>query len=95
MRGSQARSMLLPMERGTEGERGAEGTSRLIELEHKLAFMERSFEELNEVVIEQGRALEEARRELRRLRECLPEADASQPPGVERSDPLSERPPHY
>lgn len=64
---------------------------RLVELESKLAFQEQTIEDLNEVVVEQGRLLEAISERLARLEQRLRGADDA---GSE-TDPLQERPPHY
>jgi SlyX protein len=70
-----------------------QGPQRIIELEIKIAFLERTLEELADVVLDQGRELERLERRLRELDSRL----ASKPEGGEGAevDPLQERPPHY
>jgi len=63
-----------------------------IELEEKAAFLERTVEELSDVVLAQGSTIEALERRLDRLEGRL--AVALQAAG-EESDPLDERPPHY
>ncbi len=60
---------------------------RLLEVEVKLAFLEHTVAELDEVVRETREALDRALRELGTLREQLG------PPG--KSSPEDEVPPHY
>lgn len=64
---------------------------REIELESKVAFIEHTLDVLNEVVIEQGKALDQLAERLARAESRL-KVDGG--PG-EESDPLLERPPHY
>ena len=64
-----------------------------LELQSKIAFLERTVETLDEVVIEQGREIEGLTKRLAllegKLRGLVDAADGEEP------DPLSERPPHY
>ncbi len=64
-----------------------------LELQSKIAFLERTVETLDEVVIEQGREIEGLTKRLTllegKLRGLVDAADGEEP------DPLSERPPHY
>ena len=63
----------------------------LVELQQKLTFQQRSFEELNTVVLEQQRELEQLRRELHSLRQAM-QGLADRGVG---DDLPHEKPPHY
>jgi len=58
-------------------------------LESKIAFLEHTVDALNEVALEQGRAIETLERRLARVEERLVAG------GEEEGDPRQERPPHY
>ena len=60
---------------------------RLVALENRVTEQERTLEELNQVVIEQGVVLE---RLLERVRALVESATPGEPPGA-----ATERPPHY
>jgi uncharacterized coiled-coil protein SlyX len=62
---------------------------RLHKLESHLAFLERQYDELNQVVIEQGRALARVQSELARASEALQTAE------IERIRANNPKPPHY
>jgi uncharacterized coiled-coil protein SlyX len=62
---------------------------RLQKLESHIAFLERQYEELNKVVIEQGRALARVQSELGRANELLRSAE------IERIRENNPKPPHY
>lgn len=63
------------------------------QLESKLAHLELAFEELNQVVYEQNRRLDQALEQIRQLREQLKSALEE---GAERPyTPEDELPPHY
>ena len=62
------------------------------ELQSKIAFLERTVEMLNEVVIEKGSEIEALEQRLTVLERRLV---ALMEDGDERRDPLDERPPHY
>ena len=62
--------------------------SRFVDLETKVAFQEKTIADLNDVLVEQERALNELRRQVTALREQLHEL-------VDDADPAIERPPHY
>lgn len=62
---------------------------RLQKLEMQIAFLERQYDELNSVVIEQGRALTRVQAELARASESLRCAE------VERIRATNAKPPHY
>ena len=62
--------------------------SRFVDLETKVAFQEKTISDLNEVVIEQERALGELRRHVKTLEQQLRGL-------VDDADPAIERPPHY
>jgi SlyX protein len=67
--------------------------ARLVDLEMKLAFLERTVEELSEVVLGQGKELERLERRVRELGERMTtKGDGT---GDAEADPLQERPPHY
>ena len=63
------------------------------QLESKLAYLELAYDELNQVVYEQSRRLDEALEQIRQLRSQLKaavEANSERP-----YSPEEERPPHY
>ncbi|HUS35787.1 MAG TPA: SlyX family protein [Verrucomicrobiae bacterium] len=62
---------------------------RIEKLESHVAFLERQYEELNQVVIEQGRALMRIQAELARASETLRTAE------IERIRANNPKPPHY
>ena len=62
---------------------------RLQKLESHIAHLERQYEELNKVVIEQGRALARVQSELARANETLRSAE------LERIRENNPKPPHY
>lgn len=63
-----------------------------IEVESKIAFIERAVDDLNDVILDQARSFEALEARLAKLEARLHEVDHSQ--GGE-FDPLEERPPHY
>lgn len=62
---------------------------RIIELEKRMAYLERFIEELNEVVVDQQRQLDRCHKKIARLQ---PKTSPS-PIGEDR--PHDEKPPHY
>ena len=65
--------------------------NRLLAMEERITFLQRSLDELNEVVIQQDQRLESLKRELSRLGSSLERlADASS-----GGDLPHEKPPHY
>ena len=62
---------------------------RLARAEAALAHVERQYDELNAVVVEQGRSLERMRRQLERLTETLQNQE------LDRIRSTSAKPPHY
>lgn len=62
---------------------------RLEKLESHLAFLEQQYDDLNKVVIEQGRALARIQSELSRASEALQAAE------IERIRANNPKPPHY
>jgi SlyX protein len=65
--------------------------NRLLAMEERITFLQRSLDELNEVVIQQDQRLEGLKRELARLGSSLERlADASS-----GGDLPHEKPPHY
>ncbi len=65
--------------------------SLVVDLEHKLAFQQRAFDELNTVVLEQHSEIEKLRREQASLRQLLEELT-----NRDRDEDLPhEKPPHY
>ena len=64
---------------------------RLVEVELLLTHLQRDFEQLNVVVLQQQQEIAALRRELDRLYERFVQAGIEQDTG----DPLDERPPHY
>ena len=58
-------------------------------LESHVAFLERQYEELNQVVIEQGKTLARIQAELSRASEALQAAE------IERIRANNSKPPHY
>ncbi len=73
------------------------GDERFVDLEHKLGFLERTVEELNDVIVEQGRAIEGLQASLARLEGRLAgQGDPGQAPFAGGGDDLlAEKPPHY
>lgn len=72
---------------------GAEhATEARIALESKLAFLERTVDDLNDVILDQARSFEALEARLAKLEARL--HDAHNAEGGE-PDPLAERPPHY
>jgi uncharacterized coiled-coil protein SlyX len=62
---------------------------RLQKLESHIAFLEKQYEDLNKVVIEQGRALSRVQSELTRAGDALRAAE------IERIRANNPKPPHY
>ena len=62
---------------------------RIEKLESHVAFLERQYEDLNQVVIEQGKALARIQAELGRASEALQAAE------IERIRANNPKPPHY
>jgi SlyX protein len=67
-------------------------SERQIELESKVAFLERTVDDLNDVVLAQSKSLEDL---ARRLALVESRQRASQEGEGPAGDPLEERPPHY
>ncbi len=67
-------------------------SERQVELESKIAFLERSCEELGEVILDQARSLEQLTLRLARLGA---RAAAAQEPGEDAESLADQRPPHY
>ncbi len=67
--------------------------TELVDLEIKLGFLERTLEELSEVVLGQGKEIERLERRVAQLGERL--ASKGDGAGDAEPDPLEERPPHY
>lgn len=65
--------------------------AQVVELEHKLTFQQRAFEQLNGVVLQQQAELEQVRREIHSLRQML---QGLLDRGVGEDLP-HEKPPHY
>jgi uncharacterized coiled-coil protein SlyX len=63
--------------------------NRLQIIESGLAHLERQYEQLNEIVIEQGRVLAKLHKQVERVAETLVEI------GGERSKETQSKPPHY
>jgi SlyX protein len=61
----------------------------LVELENRISYLERYIDELNEVVIEQGKTIDRIKWELKTMR------DKSESSPVDPSRPADEKPPHY
>ncbi len=67
--------------------------NKIIDLEMKLGFLERTVEDLNEVLLGQNKGIERIERRLKELEERISsKQDGGQP---DMADPLDERPPHY
>lgn len=64
--------------------------SRLAELEMRTAFQDDTIAALNDVIVQQQKAIDQLRRELRELRDHVLLHMAGDP-----KSPLDERPPHY
>ena len=67
-----------------------EASASQVELETKIGFLEHTLDALNEVILEQGRAIEQLERRVANL-----ESRAASGGDGDDADPLSERPPHY
>ena len=65
------------------------GEDRLQKLESHLTFLDRQYDELNKVVIEQGRVLSRLQGELARAGDALRSAE------IERIRANNQKPPHY
>lgn len=65
--------------------------AQLIELEHKLAFQQRAYDQLNAVVLEQQSEIEALRREIASLKESLETLSIR----TQGGDLPHEKPPHY
>ncbi len=63
--------------------------TRIVELEKRMAYLEKYVEELNEVIVDQQRQLDRCNRELSRLQ---PKTALSP---VDEDRPHDEKPPHY
>ena len=72
-------------------ERKATSKSRMV-IETKIAFLERTVDDLSDVLLDQGRGMEALEARLAKLEARL--SDFQNAEGGE-SDPLEERPPHY
>lgn len=62
----------------------------LVELEKRITYLERFVEDLNDVIIEQGKLMDRLKRELVSLKE---KSQSASP--VDPSRPADEKPPHY
>jgi SlyX protein len=67
--------------------------TRLVDLESKFAFLEQTVDDLNDVVLEQGREIERLRRQVAELESRV--ATKPEEGAESEADPLEERPPHY
>jgi SlyX protein len=72
------------------GHEAADAASRIQALEERLTFQQRLLEELNAVVLQQGRRIDQAAREAARLAAAVDRLSAA----VEGDLP-HEKPPHY
>ena len=70
-------------------------SERIADIEAKLAFLERTVEDLSTVVLDQGRELEALRRRLERSEALAAARSAAGGPEEAPGDPALERPPHY
>ena len=61
---------------------------RLIEIEKRLAYLEKFVEELNEVIIEQQKQLDRCHKEIARMQ------PKSTPSPLDETSPRDEKPPH-
>jgi SlyX protein len=75
---------------------------RIVELETRIAFLEQTLDDLNEVVIDQSRLIQRLEDRLARLEgRLVGDGDPGQAPmpgtggTPDRTDLLDERPPHY
>lgn len=66
---------------------------RIVEIETKFAFLEETVDQLNEVILDQGREIERLKRLLKELEGRVATKHDGGP--EESLDPLEERPPHY
>jgi len=66
---------------------------RIIELETKFAFLEETVDQLNEVILDQGREIERLKSQLKELESRVATKHDGGP--EESHDALEERPPHY
>jgi uncharacterized coiled-coil protein SlyX len=64
----------------------AELEQRIVDLELRFMRAEKTIEELNDVIVERGKAVDRLEREVKALREHVLSADDA---------PKNERPPHY
>ncbi len=63
--------------------------TRIIEIEKRLAYLERYVDELNEVIVEQQRQLDRCNKEIARLQ------PKNAPSPVDENGQHDEKPPHY
>lgn len=68
-------------------------SDKLIDLEMKLGFVERTIEDLSEVVLGQSAQIERLERRLREIEDRVANKQDGGPQDM--ADPLEERPPHY
>ncbi|MFT7669544.1 MAG: SlyX protein [Planctomycetota bacterium] len=67
--------------------------TRIIELESKFIFMEKTMDDLNDVILDQGREIDSMQRRITELETRI--AAKQEGDGAGEADPLEERPPHY
>lgn len=69
-----------------------DSTDRVTEVEIQLTHLQRTYEQLNEVVIEQAKDILSLRKQVSKLKEALEESKAQPSAPPEARD---EKPPHY
>lgn len=63
--------------------------NRIIEIEKRLAYLEKFVEELNEVIVDQQKQLDRCYKEIARLQ------PKTTPSPIDETTPHDEKPPHY
>ncbi len=71
-----------------------EPNSALVDLEMKVVFLERTVDELNDVILDQGKSIDALVLRLRLLEERLRQS-AGEATGEEERSPEDDRPPHW
>ena len=66
---------------------------KLVDLEMKIAFLERTTDDLGDVLLAQSSHIEKLEARLRELEDRMASKQEGEP--QESADPLEERPPHY
>ena len=68
---------------------------RITQLESALAHAQYELEQLNSVIVEQGKQLDQFGRRVSRLEELVKRLATRVPESAEAMDPAEEKPPHY